>query len=111
MTWFKMAGLAASLAVGAYTVDQVVEHLGPQASVMGATQSITNVAGAAYYEHTLTGGDWEEILERTVSEARNAEALTVDGTSVYWRHEESCFVAHIPSPDVEPTVEECSDGQ
>lgn len=105
--WLKVSALVATVTLGAYTVDQVTETVGPEAVGAGAQQTFSNIANAAYYEHTLTGEDWATVLDRTVSEARNASSVTVDGTILYWELDGNCLRADVPTPDVEPVAVPC----
>lgn len=91
---------------GAYATTELIDQVKPQAQQEAAEYSIGLIADAAYIDATLTG-NWPQALAATVAEARNNEATAVDGTTVYWRHEDACFYAELPTPDTIVVVQEC----
>ena len=107
MMWFKLAGMAAVLTAGAYTADQVAQELGPQAQRTGAQQTFSDISDASYYDYLLTGDDWSLVISRTVDGARHNDYVTVEGTTLYWRFEDTCFFAEVPTPDDEAEAQPC----
>lgn len=91
---------------GAYATTEAIDQIKPQAQRDAAEYSIGLIADAAYIDNLLTN-DWPQALATTVADARNNEATAVDGTTVYWRHEDACFYAEIPTPDADVMVQPC----
>lgn len=91
---------------GAYATTELMDTVKPQAQRDAAEVSITLVSDAAYIQDVLDN-NWPQSLAATVTEARHNEATTVDGTRVYWRQDEACFYADLPTPDTKVEVHEC----
>jgi hypothetical protein len=87
-----------ALSGATYAAHNVFNDIVPQAHRDGAQQTFTLIANAAFYQYELTGAPWPDALADTVSSARNAQALTVSGTTLRWEHGDFCFYAEIPTP-------------
>lgn len=107
MLWVRISATVVTLSLGAYTADQVYDILKPEATVAAAQQTFDNVADAAYMERMLVTETWPETLQRVADESRHGDALTVEGTTMYWRTEEDCFTASVPTPETEPEAVPC----
>ena len=102
----KAIALLVVTAGGAYATTELVDQVKPEAERVSAEYSIGLIADAAYLESTLTG-DWESALDGAVTTARNNEALTLEGTTLYWRYDDACFYAELPTPDTVVRVQSC----
>jgi hypothetical protein len=91
---------------GAYATTEVIDQVKPQAQRDAVEYSIGLISDAAYI-YNLLDNNWPQALATTVAEARSNEATTVEGTTVYWRHDDACFYAEIPTPDTDVLVQPC----
>jgi hypothetical protein len=100
-----LISLAGAAAAGTYA-DDIASVVVPAASETAAELTTRRIADAAYLDHLL-GTTWQDALTTTVATARNNDALTLDGTTLTWRHGDQCFTAELPTPDTDPQVRPC----
>lgn len=110
--YLRLAAVVAVSGAGYFTADAIFDEDGTGTAVVAlaeevsAAQSFTNIADAAYYG-TLLGEDWESALKEETELARHNDAVSVNGTRLFWRHGEICYTADLPTPESKVEVKRC----
>lgn len=89
-----------------YGTDGVGTEVIATANEVAATQSFSNIADAAYYG-SLLGADWESALREETELARHNEAVSINGTRLFWRIGDVCYTTDLPTPDSKVEVRSC----
>lgn len=87
-------------------VNELSDRIKPDSERGAATATFKLLADAAYIATEL-GDEWPAALQTAAAEARNNEAVTVEGTTIYWRHGDACLYAELPTRDTVVEVKSC----
>lgn len=102
----KALSLLTVLTLAAVGVTQLTDLIGP-AGEEAALRSFEEVVDAAHLL-TLFDEPWPQALATTVADLRRgADAITADGTTLTWRHDDACWTVDVPTADSPLTIAAC----
>jgi hypothetical protein len=91
---------------GGIAANEMLDTIKPEAEHDAAEAAFVLIAEASYISTEL-GETWESALADTVITARRNEAVSVEGTTLFWRHGDACLYAELPTRDTVVEVQSC----